>query len=195
MLSPYVDGELSPTDRVNVERHLAACKECTGRAADLRATSGLVRIGMDFAADAVDWKDFTQKVMAGLTPHKPPFRERLKASLSEMFLYRRGPLLASFATAMAVIAIAAALLLREGTPLGYASPRMALEQVETKDDARVAPVVMTTDTGDAIIWVVDRADRPGAATSKPQDDEDDEEDATPTHEPGLNQKAPTGGEL
>src|SRR5512140_1011307 len=138
MLSPYVDGELSATDRVNVERHLAACKECTGRAADLRATSGLVRVGMDFAADEVEWKDFTQKVMAGLTPHKPPLWERLKASLSEMFLYQRGPLVASFATAMAVIAIAATLLLREGTPLGYASPRMALQRVEMTGDARVA---------------------------------------------------------
>jgi anti-sigma factor RsiW len=194
MLSPYVDGELSPSDRVNVERHLAACKECTGRAADLRATSGLVRIGMDFAADDVDWKDFNQKVMAGLTPHKPPFGERLKASVSEMFLYQRGPLVASFATAMAVIAVAATFLLRPQTPLGYASPRMALEQVETTD-AHVTPVVMTTENGDTIVWIVDRVDPPSASTSKPQDDEDDEEDATPTHEPGLEQKAPTGGAL
>src|SRR5438874_11419820 len=88
-LSPYIDGELSADQRTVVERHLSACKDCTMRVSDLRAESGLVRVGMEMLADQVDFKDFAQKVMARVTPEKPPFFERLRISASEMFLYQK----------------------------------------------------------------------------------------------------------
>src|SRR5262249_4703229 len=102
MLSPFVDGELPPQERVTVERHLNVCRDCTARAADLRAESGLIRHGLDLAADEVDFKDFAQKVMARLTPYKPPLWERLRVSLSEMFLYQRRTMVTSLVTATAV---------------------------------------------------------------------------------------------
>lgn len=200
MLSAFVDGELAPNDRVNVERHLAACRDCTGRAADIRATSGLVRIGLDMAADDVDFKEFTNNVLARLTPHKPPLLERLRLSLSETFQHQRGPMIASFATIAAVLAIVATLTLREGTPLGYASEQMAVQSVETGDDGTVAPVVMTTENGSAIIWMVEHADldQPSltGGDDEDDDDEDDEEDVIPRDNgTGLGQKPPTGGTL
>ena len=200
MLSAFVDGELAPNDRVNVERHIAACRDCTARAADLRATSGLVRIGLDMAADDVDFKEFTNNVLARLTPHKPPLLERLKLSLSETFQYQRGPMIASFATIAAVLAIVATLTLREGTPLGYASEQMAVQSVETGDEATVPPVVMTTESGNAIIWMVEHADldQPSltGGDDEDDDDEDDEEDVIPRDNgTGLGQKPPTGGTL
>jgi anti-sigma factor RsiW len=204
MLSPYIDGELSPAERVNVERHLAVCHDCAARTADLRAESGLVRVGLDMAADEVDFKGFSQQVMARLTPYRPPLLERLRVSLSEMFLYQRTAMLSSVATAAVVALVASVALLWERTPTGYARPQMMVESVTTEPGARVAPVVMTTDQGDAIIWLVDSdvsGPGEGATPGDDDDDEDDEEDATPAPAPGapggqvLDQKRPNGGEL
>jgi anti-sigma factor RsiW len=191
LLSPFIDGELTPADRVNVERHLAACQACTGRAADLRAESGLVRVGLEMAADDVDFKDFSLKVMARLTPYKPPLLERLRVSVSETFRYQRTAMISSMATAAALVLIAVPLLM-DRTPLGYAQEQMAVESVTTEQGAQVAPVVLTTDEGDAIIWLVDHssADQSLSPPSGDDDDEDDEEDAT-----GVQKTRPHGGEL
>ncbi len=156
LLSPYIDGELSPTERVNVERHLSACKECTGRTADLRAESGLLRVGLEMAVDEVDFKDFAQKVMARVTPEKPPLLERLKLSLSEMFLYQRTAMFSSLATAAVLMLVAVPLLLRNKAPVGYAAEHMTVQAVRTYEPAKVAPVVMETDNGSSIIWLVDQ---------------------------------------
>lgn len=186
MLSPFIDGELSASDRVSVERHLAACRDCTGRAADLRAESGLLRVGLDMAADDVDFSDFTQKVMARITPVKPPLLERWRIGLSEMFTYQRGMLVSSMVTAMVLALVAVPLLLsRNGTPDGYASAQMRLQTVSTDQTAHVSPVVFNTDSGDAIIWMVSHDD----AT------EQDEEGAgmntaTGAHTPAANPTAP-----
>src|SRR5688572_1741486 len=98
LLSPYIDGELVPGERTTVERHLAACKECTMRTADLRAESGLLRVGMEMLTDDVDFKDFSRQVMARITPERPPLLERLQLSVTELFTYHRRLMLTSMAT-------------------------------------------------------------------------------------------------
>jgi len=193
-LSPYVDGELPVAQRQILERHLAVCPDCPGRVADLRATGGLVRVGMEFATDEVDFKDFAQKVMARITPEHPPLLERWRLSLSEMFLYQRGPMLASLATAAVLLLIGIPLVLRSGTPLGYASEQMVVESVRAEEGANIAPVVLTTEQGDAIIWIVDEP-KPGiAGPDDEQDEEDDEEDAFRSKDPN-GPKTPREGEL
>jgi anti-sigma factor RsiW len=190
-LSPFVDGELPPNDRVTVERHLAVCHDCTGRVADLRAESGLIRHGLDLAADEVDFKDFATKVMARLTPYKPPLLERVRVSLSEMFLYQRRMMLASLAGAAAVLAIAVpTLILGRSVPDGYASPMMAVESVTTEAGAKVTPVVMTNDKGDAIIWMVSTEQQvnPAPQPAPAPQDKDGEGQK-------LDQDKPKGGEL
>ncbi|WP_164017562.1 anti-sigma factor family protein [Pyxidicoccus trucidator] len=174
MLSPYVDGEVTPAERVNVERHLSACRDCTGRAADLRAESGLLRVGLDMAVDDVDFKDFTQKVMARVTPEKPPLLERMKLALSEMFLYQRTAMLSSLATAAVLVLVGLPLLLSDRAPVGYAAERMTVKAIQPYQNARVAPVVMETDNGGTIIWLVD--EEPGDTSSSGQDDEELEEE-------------------
>jgi anti-sigma factor RsiW len=171
MLSPYVDGELSPSDRQTVERHLSACKECTGRVADFRAEAGLVRVGMEMLADEVDFKDFANKVMARVTPDRLPLLERWRLSLSEMFEHQRGTMVASLAGAAAALAIAVPLLMNQA-PEGYAEPQMAVRSVETGSSGDVAPMVMTTSGGDAIIWLVDQPEE----TSAPAIEEEDSEE-------------------
>ncbi|NOK05839.1 MULTISPECIES: anti-sigma factor [Myxococcus] len=172
MLSPYVDGELSSGERVNVERHLAACRDCTGRAADLRAESGLLRVGLDMAVDDVDFKDFTQRVMARVTPDKPPLMERLKLAVSEMFLYQRTAMISSLATAAVLLLVGVPLLTSDRAPVGYASERMTVKSIQPYRNAEVAPVVMETDNGGTIIWLVDEDSdvlSPGAEKGERQD--------------------------
>lgn len=192
LLSPYIDGELSPTERVTVERHLGACKACTGRTADLRAESGLLRVGLDMAVDEVDFKDFAQKVMARVTPERPPLLERLKLSLSEMFLYQRTAMLSSMATAAVVLLVAVPLLMRDKAPEGYAAERMTVKSVRSYEPATVAPVVMETDNGGAIIWLVDENDTSGATPQQDEADNDELELDSP-RKPGSLSGPPDSG--
>ncbi|MFL5320323.1 MAG: anti-sigma factor family protein [Myxococcaceae bacterium] len=156
LLSAFIDGELPPADRQAVEQHIHNCKDCAGRVADLRAESGLVRVGLEMAADEVDWSNFSQKVMAQLTPQKLPVMERLKLSLSEMFQYQRGTLISGFAVAAALLLVVGTVVMRpEQSSAGYAADQFAVQSVKTDQSAHVQPVVMDQDQGSAIIWLVD----------------------------------------
>jgi anti-sigma factor RsiW len=200
-LSPYIDGELSPAERVNVERHLAACRDCTGRTADLRAESGLLRVGLEMAVDEVDFKDFAQKVMARVTPEKPPLLERMRLTLSEMFLYQRTAMVSSLATAAVLMLVGLPLLLSERAPVGYAAERMTVQAVRTYEEAHVAPVVMETDNGGAIIWLVDREEHqqaPAGDAPRGEADEAEPKDGEPrpsVPRQGLGIQPPKGGDL
>jgi anti-sigma factor RsiW len=156
MLSPYVDGELSPEERQQVEQHLANSKESAAQVADFRAGDALIRHSLDMAADDVDWKDFTNQVMARITPDKLGLFDQLKLTLSELFTYKRGTMIAAFAgaAAAALVAVPLAMKLAAGAPEGYANAKVEVQSVTVDNDARVRPVVMETDNGDAVIWLV-----------------------------------------
>jgi anti-sigma factor RsiW len=202
MLSPYVDGELTPAERVNVERHLSACRDCTGRAADLRAESGLLRVGLDMAVDDVDFKDFAQKVMARVTPEKPPLLERMKLALSEMFLYQRTAMISSLATAAVLVLVGLPLLLSDRAPVGYAAERMTVKSIQPYQNARVAPVVMETDNGGTIIWLVDEESQDNSSVEDEELEEEiggqspDRDGAhRPARPPATDAPRPSGGPL
>jgi len=153
-LSSFVDGELRASERISVERHLASCATCSSRVADLRAGSGLLRIGLEMRADEVDWRDFTKGVMARIAPAPVPLAERWRVSLRELFTYRRGMLGAGLATAAVAVLVLAPLVLSQPAPNGYARATMAVQSVSTNPDAHVAPVVMAGENGNSIIWLV-----------------------------------------
>jgi anti-sigma factor RsiW len=193
-LSPYVDGELSPAERVHVERHLAACRDCTGRAADLRAESALLRVGLEMAVDEVDFKDFTQKVLARVTPERPPLLERVRISLSELFLYHRTAMVSSFVTAVLVALVAVPMLLsRDDVPMGYGGERMRVRAVRASEGAKVAPVVLESEDGNTIIWVVDQDAQDERQPGKTQDEPHDADELD--GEPGDKGSQEQGGEL
>ncbi len=173
MLSPYVDGELTPEERQQVEQHLANNKESAAQVADLRAADALMRHALEMQADTIDWKAFSDDVMSKVTPEKLPFFDRLQLSLSEMFTYQRGPLLAGFAGAAIAVAIAVPVSMKFATPEGYGATKMRVQTVSVEENATVKPVVMETDTGDAIIWVVETT--PDAGKKKKTGDEHSEE--------------------
>jgi anti-sigma factor RsiW len=166
MLSPYVDGELTPEERQQLEQHLAHNKESAGQVADFRAADALMRHALELQADEVDWKKFTDDVMARITPDRLPFFDRLKLTLSELFTYQRGPLLAGLAGAAAAVA----------TPEGYGARSVQVKTVSVESNATVKPVVMEDD-GDAIIWVVETAASPDGG-KKRKDGESSEETLT-----------------
>src|SRR4051812_7472833 len=207
MLSPFVDGELSPAERQQVEQHLAANKESAMQVADFRAASGLMRLSFEQRADQEDWKDFSAQVLAKLTPEKPPFFERLKLSVSEMFTYQRTMFVTSLATAalVALVAVPVAMKLSAGAPrgrapgkgeggrgrggqggaggmevsgggpAGYAQAKVEVQTVRVDQGATVEPVVMTTEKGDAIIWMVDQPEKKDDERLKKKTDEKTEE--------------------
>lgn len=189
LLSPYVDGELTPEERVQVEQHLANCKESAMQVADMRAADGLVRNALDMQGDELDWKDFTNQVMARVTPEKLPLFARLGLTLSELFTYQRGTMVAAMAGAAAAVAIAVPLAMKlgAGTPDGYANTRVEVQTVAVDADAPVKPVVMETDTGDAIIWVVpDRKNPDGGKKKKDGEEGEEELLLEPPNEPEQN---------
>lgn len=195
MLSPFIDGELSPADRLTVERHLAACPDCTARVADLRAESGLVRVGMEMLAEEADFTGFAQRVMARITPEKPPLVERWRLAFTELVLHQRTALVAAAATVAVVVL--GVLLLARGGPTGYGAERITVENVRVDESADVAPVVLNTDDGNAIIWLVNRDKRKKDGGT---DEESEEELGGPSSAPmqpagDPARKPPRGGEL
>jgi len=163
-LSPFIDGELPASERAELSKHLAACTDCATRVADLRAQSGLVRTGLELLTDDVNFAGFADKVLARVTPQKTSFLEGLRISLSELLTYQRGMMVGALGAAAAVGVVALTFLARPSAPEGYANQKVAVGSVTTDTDAHVAPVVMATETGDSIIWVVDHAhvQSPGA---------------------------------
>jgi anti-sigma factor RsiW len=208
LLSPYIDGEVSPADRVNIERHLAACRECASRAADFRAESALLRVGLEMAVDEVDFKDFTQKVMARVTPDRPPLLERIRISLSELFLYHRTAMVSSLATAAVVVLVAVPMAMSRPEPApGYGAERMRVLKVSTVSN-KVAPVLLESDNGDTIVWTVDQEpsdahDADGGPAAQPAAGEraDELEGESPKDvpvrpaKPAPSEQPPKGGEL
>jgi len=183
LLSPYVDGELTPEERQAVERHIAADKESAAQVADFRAASGLTRLSFEMLADEQDFSEFANQVMARVTPQKLPLFERLKLSVSEMFTYQRNTLITVGAMACALALMAGAVVKLSGQDVeGYANARVEVQSVSIDTGARVRPVVMETEKGDAIIWMVEDG------TAKKTDEVRREElDLEPAHD--ASQKA------
>ena len=107
-------------------------------------------------ADEQDFTDFANQVMARVTPQKLPIFERLKLSMSEMFTYQRGTLVTAGAMAFALALMVGAVVKLSGQDTeGYANARVEVQTVQVDTDAKVRPVVMETEKGDAIIWMIE----------------------------------------
>jgi hypothetical protein len=79
---------------------------------------------------------------------------------------------------------------QQNNPPGYGD-RMAVHSVTTDEQAHVAPVVMQTESGDSIIWVVDHAH-----VQAPQGAPDAAQKEVDSYPPsGQKNDQPKGGEL
>ena len=189
LLSAFVDGELTPEERTQVEQHLAANKESAMQVADFRAASGLMRLTLEQQADQEDWKDFSNQVLAKLTPEKAPLFERLSAALSEMFTYQRGALIGGLVAAALMVTVGSVTYLMGGRGAGYANEQLKVQTVRVEQGSRVAPVVMETEGGDAIIWMVDSPEKDKEKKDEKKGEESEELGADPENSAAAKKKA------
>jgi len=144
LVSAYIDGEISPQDAAEIERHLAQCAECSRMAADFRAAAeaaqGILEPG-DETWDRV-WSRIESQVS---TPAARP-------SIIEV-IWRR----AFWVAAAAALAIAFYVLAPGGRQVRHtvAGRHADFEIVSIEvASADYTPVLMTTDGGDLpVIWV------------------------------------------
>jgi anti-sigma factor RsiW len=166
-LSAHLDGELSPSARQALEGHLASCPSCAARLEALRAVSEAVRRRLEAKAEAADFTGFAAAVLSRLEPHRPSVPERLRVGWQEWRMHRAGSLWAGFAVAAALLVAVFALPSARGPePLVAGSLHPSLEAVSTDEQSHIAPVVLKTEGGDAIIWLVDHPDRPSLSLGR-----------------------------
>jgi len=170
LFSAFVDGELSPQQRMHIERHLAACPESAQEVADMRALSTLMRTTLEEAAQEEAWEGFADRLMGQLAPERLPWRQRLGVWLSEVFTYRRGWVAAGALAVPACIGIF--MWASPAEPVGYASPHLAIKTVSAKGGTALKTMVTHTETGDAIIWVVEETPTEEAEEAKAPSEEE-----------------------
>ena len=157
-LSAYLDGEVSPGVRAALEAHLSACSGCRTRLTELGAVGAMVRAHVEARAERADLSGFAARVLARLEPYRPSFSERQRVSWEEWRTHRPGLLVGAVGLATAGLAL---LLLVPGQAADVSERSGAMvRSVSTDEQAHVAPVVLKTENGDAIIWLVDHPDRP-----------------------------------
>ena len=94
-------------------------------------------------------------------PYRPSLGERLSVGWEEWKRHRVGSLWGGFAVLAAVLLAVFALPRAHGPqPLAEIGLHPSLETVSTDEQSHIAPVVLKTEGGDAIIWLVDHPDRP-----------------------------------
>jgi anti-sigma factor RsiW len=148
LLSAYLDEELAPSDREAVERALAADARLRQALDSLRTVTLAVRRTVQVEADRTDFTGLADRVLARV-PRSPSFLERRRNRWMPV-----GGLL--------VAAAAAALFLLRPTPVPPVPQGVVVQSATADGTAEVQPVVMKTETGDAIIWLVEHPDASGA---------------------------------
>jgi anti-sigma factor RsiW len=169
-LSAHLDGELSVPARVALEAHLAGCPACTARLAELRAVGVALRQRFEVQAEAADMSGFAASVLARIRPYRPSLSERLSVGWQEWRAHRPGTLWGGGGFALAAAALLAVVLfprapLQEAVADG-SRQHPTLESVSTDEQSHIAPVVLKTEGGDAIIWLVDHPDRPSLSLGR-----------------------------
>ena len=159
-LSAHLDGELSPTARVALEAHLASCPACVARMDELRAVGRVLRRRYEARAEAMDFSGFTAAVLARLQPHRPSWGERLSVAVSEWRTHRPAVLWGGVGLVAAGLLAVLALPRAPNEVLAEAAPHPSVQAVSTDESSHIAPVLLKTEGGDAIIWLVDHPDRP-----------------------------------
>lgn len=158
-LSAHLDGELSPTARAALEAHLASCPACGARLAELRVVGEALRRRYEAQAEATDFSGFRQAVLARLRPHRPSLAERLSVGFGEWRTHRPAVLWGGLGLVAAALLATLALPPAPSAVVAEAA-HPSVQAVSTDESSHIAPVLLKTEGGDAIIWLVDHPDRP-----------------------------------
>jgi anti-sigma factor RsiW len=157
LLSAYVDGELTAAERETVERALAADPRLREVERSMRGLGSAMRAVSEAEVAKADFAGLADRVMARV-PRRPGVLDRLRAVWSRPWLPIGG-----------LVAVAAAAFFS----LRPVAPAASIEGVDVKSASadnsqpELRPVVLKTETGDAIIWLVEKPDASGNHRATP----------------------------
>jgi anti-sigma factor RsiW len=161
LLSAYVDGELTAAERETVERALASDPRVREIERSMRGLGSAVRSLSAAEVAKADFTGLTDRVMARVS-RRPGVLARLREAV-------RGPWL----PVGGLIAVAAlGLFILRPVATTASVDGVVVQSVTADAQPELRPVVLKTDTGDAIIWLVEKPDASGnhrAATPLPPD--------------------------
>ncbi|HET6981435.1 MAG TPA: zf-HC2 domain-containing protein [Myxococcaceae bacterium] len=162
LLSAYVDGELTAAERETVERALAADPRMREVERSMRGLGSAMRATSEAEVGQADFSALADRIMARV-PRRPGVLDRLRAVLSRSWVPIGG---------VVAVAVGAFFALRPVTPARPVATGVDVQSasvVESQPELR--PVVHKTETGDAIIWLVEKPDASGnhRATPLPND--------------------------
>jgi anti-sigma factor RsiW len=152
MLSAYVDGELSASDRATVERALAADPRLQELERSMRGLGAAVRALSETEVARVDFTGLADRVL-GRVSRRPGVLDRLREAMRRPWLPVGG---------LVAVAAATFFFLRPVEPPASAAGVVVQSVVTADSSAQLQPVVLKTESGDAIIWLVEHPDASGA---------------------------------
>lgn len=213
LLSAYLDDALTPGERAEVERALAADARLRTGLEALRTASLAVRRMAEAEAEQVDFTGLADRVLArsrsgaatgsaGASENGAsvlrldPARARTSPGPEGADVGARGqgtvlPFRRRWIPAVTVgaLAAAAAALLTLRPPPSAGVPGVQVQSATTDDGARLQPVVLKTESGDAIVWTIEHPDS-GGVHAVPLRAPD-----APAQTPIPKQERPKAGEL
>jgi|SoiMethySBSTD1v2_1073268.scaffolds.fasta_scaffold1454565_2 anti-sigma factor RsiW len=152
LLSAYVDGELTAAERETVERALSADPRLRELERSMRGLGSAVRALSGAEVTKADFSGLADRVMARVA-RRPGLLDRIREAWRWPWVPLGG-----------LVAVAAAAFFVFG-PAVSTAPTAAgvVVQSATADTSQnqLQPVVLKTETGDAIIWLVDTPDASG----------------------------------
>jgi anti-sigma factor RsiW len=179
LLSAYVDGELTAAERETVERALAADPRVREIERSMRGLGAAVRTLSAAEVAKADFTGLADRVMARVS-RRPSVLVRLRDAWRRPWLPVGG---------LVAVAAAAFFILRPVAP-PVAIDGVVVQSATADSQPELRPVVLKTESGDAIIWLVEKPDASGNHRATPW----------PPDKPGVQTPVPpqqrrTAGEL
>ncbi len=179
LLSAYLDGELTAAERETVERALAADPRMREIERSMRSLASAVRALSAAEVARADFSGVPDRVL-GQVSRRPGLLDRLREVWRRPWLPVGG---------LVAVAAAAFFAFRPVAPAPGAAG-VVVQSATADTPSQVQPVVLKTESGDAIIWLVEHPDASG--NHRPT--------VLPPDKPGVqapvpNQQRPRAGEL
>jgi anti-sigma factor RsiW len=156
LLSAYVDGELTAAERETVERALAADPRVREIERSMRGLGSAVRTLSEAEVAKADFAGLTDRVMARVS-RRPGVFLRLRDAWRRPWLPVGG---------LVAVAAAAFFVLRPVAPPAVVDG-VVVQSATAESQPELRPVVLKTESGDAIIWLVEKPDASGNHRATP----------------------------
>jgi len=151
LLSAYVDGELTAAEREAVERALSADPRMREVERSMRSLGSAMRALSEAEVAKADLSGLAGKVMARVS-RRPGALQRFGDAWRRPWLPVGG---------LVAVAAAALFMLRAPVVAPAAVQGVVVQSATADAQTELRPVVLKTETGDAIIWLVDKPDASG----------------------------------